>query len=62
MTRLMHDQLMGAFQEDVDGLEAVESMIAATPPDDYYEIAIAADRAGLAMRRWIRRHAERERI
>ena len=62
MTRFMHDQLMGAFQEDVDGLEAVESMIAATPPEDYYEIAIAADRAGLAMRRWIRRHAERERI
>ena len=62
VTRFMHDQLLAAFQEDVDGLEALEAMIAATPPGDYYEVAIAADRAGLAMRRWIRRQAEREAI
>ncbi len=62
VTQFMHEQLTAAFQEDVDGLEAVEAMVAATPPDDYYEISIAADRAGVAMRRWLHRQAERERI
>lgn len=61
ITGFMHDQLVAAFREDVEGLEAVEEAIAQTPPADRYEISVAADRAGLAMRRWILREAERER-
>lgn len=59
ITGFMHRQLTAAFREDVEGLEAVEEMWAKTPSADRYEISVAADRAGLAMRRWIHREAER---
>lgn len=58
ITGFMHEQLSAAFEEDVEGLEAVENMVAKTPPEDRYEISVASDRAGLAMRRWIARQAE----
>jgi vanillate O-demethylase monooxygenase subunit len=59
ITRFMHAQLLRAFQEDVDGLEAIEDRLAgydATQP----EISFQADKAALAMRRWLKRQAEAE--
>jgi phenylpropionate dioxygenase-like ring-hydroxylating dioxygenase large terminal subunit len=61
ITRFMHEQIVAAFREDVEGLEAVESMCEVTPSDEYYEVSFAADRAGVAMRRYILQRAEAER-
>lgn len=58
ITDFMDEQLTVAFTEDVVGLGEVERMIAASPADDRFEISLAADRAGLAMRRWLRRQAQ----
>ncbi|HWL47014.1 MAG TPA: aromatic ring-hydroxylating dioxygenase subunit alpha [Sphingomonadaceae bacterium] len=55
ITSFMHGQLVGAFREDVTTLEAVEAMIAETDDDAFYEVSLATDRAGLAMRRWLKR-------
>jgi len=60
VTDFMQDQLTVAFTEDVVGLSEVEQMIAATPDEDQYEISLASDRPGLAMRRWIQRKAQCE--
>lgn len=60
ITGFMHEQLTAAFMEDVEGLEAVEAMVADTPAEDRYEVSVASDRAGVAMRRWIHRQAEAE--
>ena len=59
ITSFMHGQLLKAFQEDVDGLEAIEVLLAgydATQP----EISFQADKASLAMRRWLKRQAGAE--
>ena len=61
VTRFMHEGLLGAFREDVAGLEAIERNIAATPPEEFLEVSFNADRAGVAMRRYIKAQAERER-
>ena len=60
VTNFMQEQLTKAFMEDVAGLTKVEKMIAATPPDDRYELSLSSDRAGLAMRRWLHRAALKE--
>jgi vanillate O-demethylase monooxygenase subunit len=60
VTQFMHEQLVAAFIEDVEGLQAVEEMTKATPEEEYYEVSFAADRAGVAMRRYIRQRAEAE--
>lgn len=59
ITRFMHPQLRKAFQEDVDGLEAIESLLAQYP-EQPPEISLQADRASLAMRRYLKRQAEAE--
>ncbi|CCW19227.1 transposase Tn5 [Sphingobium indicum BiD32] len=51
VARLMHQQLSAAFTEDVEALTAIETLVSATAPDDIYEISLASDRAGIAMRR-----------
>jgi vanillate O-demethylase monooxygenase subunit len=61
ITRFMHEGLLAAFREDVAGLEAIESNVAATPADEMVEVSFNADRAGVAMRRYIKAQAERER-
>jgi vanillate O-demethylase monooxygenase subunit len=56
MTDFMHQQLRRAFQEDIDGLEAIEARLAdypSMPP----EVSFHADKAALAMRRWLKRQA-----
>lgn len=61
VTDFMQEQLTIAFTEDVEGLREVEKLIAATDDDDRYEISLASDRPGLAMRRWLLKAAQRER-
>ena len=56
ITQFMHEQLRRAFQEDIDGLEAIESLLG------YYaerqpEFSFHADRASLVMRRYLKRQA-----
>ena len=60
MTGFMHTQLRKAFQEDVDGLEAIETLLGQYP-ERQPEISFQADRASLAMRRYLLRQAEAER-
>ncbi len=59
ITNFMHEQLLQAFQEDVDGLEAIETLLAGYPARQP-EISFHADKASLAMRRWLKRQAEAE--
>ncbi len=58
ITEFMHEQLCAAFREDVEGLALVEEMVAKSPPDERYEISLASDRAGVAMRRWLLKQVE----
>ena len=60
MTCLMHGQLRKAFQEDVEGLEAIETLLAQYP-ERQAEISFHADQASLAMRRYLLRCALAER-
>ena len=59
MTQFMHEQLFKAFQEDVDGLTAVEQSLAETG-DEPYEFSIASDNASVAMRRYLKRRSDAE--
>ncbi|MDH5538991.1 MAG: aromatic ring-hydroxylating dioxygenase subunit alpha [Rhizobacter sp.] len=56
ITQFMHGQLRKAFQEDIDGLEAIESLLGGYA-ERQPEISFHADRASLAMRRYLKRHA-----
>lgn len=60
ITQFMHEQLLKAFQEDVDGMEALEARLAGYD-EPQPEVQFHADRASLAMRRWLKRRAEAER-
>ena len=57
VTGFMQENLTAAFTEDIEGLTELEKLVAATPPEDMYEISLASDRAGVAMRRWIHKTA-----
>lgn len=57
ITAFMHEQLLAAFQEDIDGLEAIEANLAAYAPGTAAEISLQADKPSLAMRRWLKRRA-----
>ena len=59
ITQFMHQQLLKAFQEDVDGLEAIETLLAGYAQRQP-EISFQADKASLAMRRWLKHQAEAE--
>jgi len=56
ITNFMHEQLLKAFHEDVDGLEALEGRLAGYP-ERQPEVSFHADRASLAMRRYLLRRA-----
>jgi phenylpropionate dioxygenase-like ring-hydroxylating dioxygenase large terminal subunit len=56
ITQFMHEQLRKAFQEDVDGLEAIETLLGGYA-ERQPEISFHADRASLAMRRYLKSHA-----
>ena len=57
ITAFMHQQLLAAFQEDIDGLEAIERNLENYPPGTAAEISFRADGPSLAMRRWLKRRA-----
>jgi len=59
VTVTMQEQLSAAFREDVEGLEAVERLVQMSEPNPL-EISFAADKAGTAMRRYLKKRAERE--
>ena len=59
ITQFMHQQLLKAFQEDVDGLEAIETLLAGYAQRQP-EISFQADKASLAMRRWLKHQADAE--
>ncbi len=61
ITAFMHGQLLAAFQEDIDGLEAIERNLANYAPGSAHEISFHADRPSLAMRRWLRQRAQPQR-
>jgi phenylpropionate dioxygenase-like ring-hydroxylating dioxygenase large terminal subunit len=54
ITQFMHEQLFTAFQEDVDGLQAIEQTLAEAA-DEPYEISVASDNAAVQMRRYLKR-------
>jgi vanillate O-demethylase monooxygenase subunit len=56
VTEFMHEQLRKAFDEDVHGLEAIESLLGGYA-ERQPEISFHADRASLAMRRYLKRRA-----
>lgn len=57
MTAFMHGQLRKAFQEDIDGLGAIEDLLGSYN-EQQSEISFHADRASLAMRRYLKRRAD----
>jgi len=59
VTAFMHEQLFQAFNEDVQGLEAVEQALQAAG-DDLYEISVGSDRAAVAMRKYLKHRADEE--
>ena len=59
ITAFMHEQLLKAFHEDIDGLQAVEERLAGYA-ERQPEVSFHADRASLAMRRWILQRARAE--
>lgn len=59
ITAFMHSQLLRAFQEDVDGLNAIEALLGAYA-ERQPEISFHADKASLAMRRYLLQRAQSE--
>ena len=55
----MRRHLLAAFQEDVDGREAIEERLGGYP-ERQPETSFQADRASLVMRRWLLRRAQAE--
>lgn len=53
----MHEQLLAAFEEDIDGLEAIERNPANDAPGAAHEIPFRADAPSRQMRRWLKRSA-----
>jgi vanillate O-demethylase monooxygenase subunit len=56
ITAFMHSRLRAAFQEDIDGLEAIESRLAQYD-EAQPEINFQADKVTLAMRRYLKQRA-----
>ena len=59
VTEFMHEQLLRAFQEDIEALEAIERRLA-DYPQRQPEVSFHADRASLAMRRHLKRRADED--
>lgn len=60
VTEFMHENLAAAFHEDIEGLEAIEELLAAEQDDETYEITLASDKPAVAMRRRLKRLADAE--
>ena len=60
ITHFMHENLFAAFNEDVEGLAALEEVWLETAADEMYEISVAADGPSVAMRRYLKSRADEE--
>ena len=60
VTAFMHEQLFKAFQEDVDGMAALEQVWDTTDPADMYEMSVASDGPSVAMRRYLKARADKD--
>ncbi|MFJ3057231.1 Rieske 2Fe-2S domain-containing protein [Herbaspirillum sp. NPDC087042] len=60
ITHFMHENLFAAFNEDVEGLAALEQVWLETDPDEMFEMSVAADGPSVAMRRYLKARAEAE--
>ncbi|NBF06568.1 Rieske 2Fe-2S domain-containing protein [Pseudomonas sp. Fl5BN2] len=58
--QFMHEQLFAAFNEDVEGLGALEAALDAQD-EHHYEISVASDAPAVATRMYLKRRAEAER-
>ena len=56
----MHEQLFAAFNEDVEGMGALEAVMGDVD-DQHYEISVASDAPAVAMRMYLKKRAEAER-
>lgn len=59
VTEVMHERLFAAFREDVEVLGKLERVLAATPPEELYEISVITDGAAVAMRRHLLDRADK---
>ena len=59
VTTFMHEQLFQAFREDVDVLTAVEKAVVRGGADRF-ELSVASDAAGVAVRRYLKRRSDEE--
>lgn len=57
--QFMHEGLFAAFQEDVEGLGALEAVIG-DQDEHHYEISVASDAPAVAMRIYLKRRAAQE--
>jgi len=55
----MHEQLFAAFNEDVEGLGALEAVLGVID-ENTFEISVASDAPAVAMRRYLKSRAEQE--
>jgi len=55
----MHEQLFAAFNEDVEGLGALEAVLG-DGDEHTYEISVASDAPAVAMRRYLKKRADEE--
>ncbi len=58
ITEFMHDQLLLAFREDVEGLEAVHRVLTTQPAEDLFELSFGSDRASIEMRKYLKKRAQ----
>lgn len=61
-SEFMATHFFRAFDEDVVGLALVEEVTASTPADEFFEVSIASDALGIAMRRYLKERAESEHL
>ncbi|MEN3980193.1 aromatic ring-hydroxylating dioxygenase subunit alpha [Acinetobacter sp. CWB-B33] len=57
--RFMHEQLFAAFQEDVEGLGALEAILD-DQDEHHFEISVASDSPAVATRIYLKKRAEQE--
>ena len=59
--RFMHEQLFAAFQEDVEGLGALEAILD-DQDEHHFEISVASDSPAVATRIYLKKRAEQEKV
>ncbi|WP_426135434.1 Rieske 2Fe-2S domain-containing protein [Pseudomonas sp. PWP3-1b2] len=59
-SEFMATHFFRAFDEDVVGLALVEEVTNSTPVDEFFEVSIASDALGIAMRRYLKERADSE--